>query len=259
MKNAFYLFVMIITVFASCKKDAVTNTPPVTPVTIIEKYVNGDEFIQFFYDEDTIVNEITIKSELSTAGEETNFSIAYNDDKTIKELNADNGQRIVPVYDNGRLTRADVFQETMRIAYTAYNYENNKLKKATVYYQDENDFLPVLEFILSYNGNGNISETILMMADETPNHLVRAGHVTMEYDAHQNPLFAHNDLLALFWQTASENNITVENHFSADLSPEDQYQYTYTYLNNGMPAGAVVKKGLPGLPPTTSNVDFIYK
>lgn len=259
MKNTFYLIAFIACMIASCKKETVSNTPPAQAGVHLEKYINGDEFIEFFYNEDTEVNKVVLKNERSTAGDETSFTVAYNNDKTIKELVANNGQRIVPVYDNGILTRADIFEAGVRVAYTAYNYENNNLKKATVYYQDLNDFLPVFELILTYDSNGNIAETVVMIADETPNHLVRAGSVQMEYDAHQNPLYAYNDLLALFWQAASKNNIAVENHFDAVSAPEDKRTYRYAYHENGMPATALVTKGLPGTEQTTINVNFIYK
>ena len=53
MKNilfAFYLFVIPVVIFVFCKKEKVINhATDVTPVKKITRYSNGDEFIQFEY------------------------------------------------------------------------------------------------------------------------------------------------------------------------------------------------------------------
>ncbi|MBG9377980.1 hypothetical protein I5907_17205 [Panacibacter sp. DH6] len=260
MKNAFYLLVLAAAFFTSCKKDdkpAPGPGPEPTPQTAIQKYVNGDDYIAFTYAGDAIT-QVTVKTELATAGDEAQFDVLYNTDKTIKELRGSNGQQIVPLYESGRLARADIMEQDVRLGQTVYNYENDQLSIATIYLSDGEDLLPALEFRFTYSA-GNIMETVIMVADETPNHMVRAGSVKMEYDAHANPLYAYNDLLMLFWQVASENNVTVENHLNAELQAENKYVYTYTYLDNGLPASAAVKIGLPGTPQTDAAVDFIYK
>ena len=89
--------------------------------------------------------------------------------------------------------------------------------------------------------------------------MVRAGSVNMQYDNKVNPLYKHKDLLLMLWQPASKNNVTAEDHLDADLNLEDKYVYTYDYFSNGLPKSAEVKKGLPGQPSATINIDYIYK
>ena len=261
MKNTFYLLALTLLLFTSCKKDdkpAPQPGPEPTPKTAIQKYVNGDDYIEFTYAND-VITQVTVKNELATAGEEAQFDVLYNADKTIKELDGSNGQQIVPLYEDGKLSRADIMEQDIRLGQTVYNYENDKLAIATIYLSVGEDLLPALEFRFNHSTTGNVMETIIMIADELPNHLVRAGSVKMEYDEHENPLHAHNDLLMLFWQLASKNNVITENHLNAELQAENKYVYTYTYLENGLPESAAVKIGLPGTPQTDATVDFIYK
>ena len=132
------------------------------------------------------------------------------------------------------------------------------MKRATIYFGEGNEFNPFLEFNFTYNAAGNVAENVAMMANGEPGQLVRSGHITYQYDQKTNPLYMQKDLLYLFWQAPSKNNITVENHFDADLQPEDKFVYNYTYNTNSLPKTAVVTQGLPGQPPVISNVQYIY-
>ena len=97
------------------------------------------------------------------------------------------------------------------------------------------------------------------VATSEPGQMERTGHVSYQYDQKSNPLYAQRELMTLFWQVVSKNNTTVENHFDADLQPEDKFTYDYLYNSNGLPKSAVVKQGLPGQPIVTTNLDYIYQ
>ncbi|MEI9810937.1 MAG: hypothetical protein WDO16_25350 [Bacteroidota bacterium] len=168
------------------------------------------------------------------------------------------GERIVPLYENGVMIRASVFDAVARQRFTNYFYENNALKVATIYVNTGADFTALMEFRFTYNANGNLSETIVLLATGVPGQMVRAGHVTCQFDEKVNPLYEHRDFLALLWQAASKNNIIREDHFDANLTLEDIYNYVYTYKANGLPEKAVVTSGLPGQPPVTTALNFIY-
>ncbi len=92
-----------------------------------------------------------------------------------------------------------------------------------------------------------------------PGYMERAGHITYQYDQKNNPLYANKNLLTLFWQAVSKNNIKVEDHFDAQLQPEDKFVYEYQYNNNGLPASASVKQGLPGQSGSDSQLHFSYQ
>lgn len=255
--SAFLLFAGLLTGVASCKKDKdENNLPPPVNAEKIKEFKTGEEFIRFEYAATGEVNKVSIKTDINTGGTALTYNVTYTGNK-IAALETP-GEKIVPVYENNVMTRADIFQNNERVGYTAYYYENTSLKKAILYFGEDNDFNPFLEFNFTYNAAGNVIENVALMTNGEPGQMVRSGHITYQYDQKTNPLFVQKDLLALFWQVPSKNNITVENHFDADLQPEDKFVYNYTYNPNGLPKSAVVTQGLPGQPPVTSNVLYTY-
>lgn len=255
--SALLLFTGLLTGAVSCKKDKdENNTPPPVNSEKIKEFKNGEEFIRFEYAAAGDVNKVIIKNDVNTGGTTLTYNVTYAGNK-IAALETP-GEKIVPVYENNVMTRADIFQNNERVGYTAYYYENTLLKKAIIYFGEGNEFNALLEFNFSYNAAGNVTENVALMANGEPGQLVRAGHITYQYDQKINPLYTQKNLMALFWLVPSKNNITVENHFDANLQPEDKFVYNYTYNANGLPKSAVVTQGLPGQPPATSNVQYIY-
>ncbi len=259
--SAFLLFTGLLAGTVSCKKDkndAPEPTPPPSAAQKIKEFKDGEEFIRFDYNAAGDVNKVTINTELNTGGTEMIYTVQYNANKKIAALESPDGLKIIPVYENNIMTRADMLENGERIGYTNYLYENGQVSRAAVYFGEGTDFMAFLEFIFTYSTSGNITKVEMFIAGEQPNQMVRSGHVNFQYDDKNNPLYVQRDLLALFWQGASKNNIKVEDHFDEDLQPEDKFVYTYQYNNNGQPKSAVVTQGLPGQPVTTSNVNFIY-
>lgn len=255
---AIVLFGSLLAGLSSCKKDNNENTPPPVSVTTkIKEYKNGEDFIKFEYNGDGTIKTATVSNDVVTDGNTITYQVSYNAQKKITQLQSSAGEKIVPVYENGVMTRADIFEGAEKTGFTNYHYEDQQLTKATLYWGADNDFIPFFEFNFEYN-NGNPVKTVVMMATAVPGQLVRAGHVELSYDNKTNPLYAYNDLLALFWQTTGKNNIKQEDHFDANLIAEDRYVYTYTYSANGLPQHADVKIGLPGQPETNSQVEYIY-
>lgn len=257
-----FLVALSLSAFVACKKDKKDgpDTPPPPPAsTKLKEFKNGDEFIRLTYNGDGSIQKVDLNSELTTDNVPITYTVVYNAAKKIESLETTIGHRVVAVYANGVMTRADMFNDGEKVGYTAYAYENGRIKSATIYVGETPDFLPMLSFHFEYDANGNPSENVAMMNQCIPNRLDRAGHVTYQYDQKTNPLYQHNDLLALFWQIAGKNNPVLENHFDAQLQPEDRFEYTYKYKSNGLPESAVVKEGLVGQPQTTSNIFYSYQ
>ena len=255
----FLLIISLMIFMGSCKKDKKDAPAPPPVAAKIQEYRDGDEFIRFNYNTDGTVRKATIKSELNTAGTIVDFNISYNGEKKISSISTSAGETIIPVYENNVMIRADNFVGSSRKGYTNYQFANGSLTKATIYQGQGTDFIPILEFDFTCNAAGNVTETVLFAGTDVPGQMVRAGHVESQYDQKTNPLYEHKELLALLWHSVSKNNIVREDQFDANLSLEDQYFYTYTYKENGLPEHASVRKGLPGQPPATSDVNFIYR
>ncbi|HRO48367.1 hypothetical protein [Agriterribacter sp.] len=246
--------------FASCKKDKHPDpAPPPPPANpALQEYKDGEDFMRFEYNTDGSLKKATVKNDINTSGDIVDFSISYAAGK-ISEVNSSSGEKIVPVYENNVLKRAEYFVAGQRTGYTNYYFENGNIKRVTIYAGEGTEYNPLLEFMYTYNGDGNVTEGVIMVATNRPGYMVRAGHAEMQYDQKINPLYTHKDFLLLLWQGPSKNNVIVENIFDAQLTLEDKYQYEYTYKTSGLPEKAQVKIGLPGNPVTMGSVGFTYK
>ncbi|MBN8674755.1 MAG: hypothetical protein J0L56_11510 [Chitinophagales bacterium] len=245
--------------FSSCQKESTTGNPPPPAATKIKEFKNGDEFIRFTYNADGSIQKATVKSELNTNNAIVDFTVSYDAQKRISEVNSTSGEKIVPVYENNVMKRADVFDGPVRTSYTNYTWEAGLLKRVTIYLNQGADFEPLLEFDFTNNAAGNPVKTIVMMNNGVPNTLNRAGHVDVQFDTKPNPLYEHRNFLALLWQPAAKNNPVKEEHFAANFTPEDVYNYAYTYKANGLPEKANVTITSPGQPQTTSALNFVYQ
>ena len=243
----------------ACKKDKDKPSPDPLPGNAkLQQYTNGEDFIRFVYNADGTVKKVILRTDLNTNGDEVEYNVTYNAQKKIASIES-RWQKIEPEYDNTGLVRARIFEDNKQIGYTNYHFENGNLVDAVIYAGEAGVYVMSMGFNMTYTAQGNVSETAVFLANGEPDHLERTGSVKFEYDQKTNPLYAHKDLLALFWQVPSKNNVTVENHLDAQMQPEDKYVYTYTYKANGLPEKATVKQGLPGEEPATSQLGFIYQ
>lgn len=257
--SALIVFTSVIAGLSSCKKDNDNGPVPPPASTKLSEYRDGEDLLKLDYNADGSVKQVTIKSEGTTSGNLIDYNIAYSNDKKISEVTSSAGEKLIPVYQNGVMTRVEVFEGAEKTGFTDYAYQNNLLKKATIFWGSEDEFLPFLEFQFTYNNAGNLIRTDVLMATDILGNLEPAGFTTYLHDDKVNPLFAYKDLLSLLWVAPSKNNIKQEDHFDADQQLEDRFTYTYTYKANGLPEGGESKNGLPGGPVTTSQIQFIYK
>lgn len=258
--KGFLLTATLVSTIIACKKDKDNipdpNPDPGNSVQRLKEFKHGDDLVRFEYNNEGKVNKLTLNDEVFTGGTPTAYTVSYQGDK-ISAVTVGQ-EKIELVYENNTLKRADIINEGVRIGYTAYEFQNGQLKRATAYFGEAPNFVPLFEYIFDYNAAGNIEEVLAMVASGE-NMLKRAGHVKYEYDDKTNPLYAHRDLLAIFWQPISKNNIRVENHFDSDLEPEDKYVYNYQYNAKGLPKKAMVTRGLPGQAQTAYEVNFVYQ
>ena len=150
---SFLLFAGLLSGTASCKKDKNENSTPPPATERIKEFKTGDEFVRFDYSAAGDVDKVIIKTDANTGGATLTYAVTYGAGKKIASLETP-GEKIVPVYENNSMTRADIFQDNERVGYTAYQYENGAIKRATIYFGEENDFNPFLEFIFAHNARG---------------------------------------------------------------------------------------------------------
>lgn len=209
MKNILHAILFTSAFFVSCKRDnMMTSVAKLATTSENIKYKMNDGFIQFKYNPDATIKQVTINSSLATANETTTFDVVYNTDKTIKELTDGDNEKIKAVYKEGLLAIAYIIQKGKNVAYTIYKYESGSLKSLTVYYKEDEGDIPVLKLDFDYNNKGNVVTTTTSFANGNYGNLSNAGVVKMQYDTRENILYAQKDLLALFWHAVSKNNIT---------------------------------------------------
>ena len=136
-KAAGLLAISGILFFASCKKDHSDQQAPAPETVKLREYTDGDDFIKFQYDAGGILKKATVKNEISTSGTIVDFDISYGSCNKISELNSSAGEKIVPVYENGILKRADNFVGGERTGYTNYQFEGGNIKRATIYKKED--------------------------------------------------------------------------------------------------------------------------
>ena len=242
----------------ACKKDK-DNAPGTVdpPKARLAVYSNGEDYVKFDYNTDGSVKKLSVKTDDVTYGNELVFQVSYDNQKRISKLESD-WKTISVEYENNSMSRARIFEYEKQIGYTNYQYVSGNLARATLYFGESGVFVPTIEYNMTYTAQGNLSETVIMLATE-PNQMKRSGSITYQYDQKTNPLYEHRQLLAILWQSVPKNNITLENHLDADQQPEDKYQYTYTYNAKGFPEKAAVRQGLPGEDQVDSEIKFTYK
>ena len=170
------------------KKTKTINSPEPPPAAQrIKEFKTGEEFIRFDYNAAGDVNKVTINSDINTGGIDMTYTVNYDAGKKITSLDA-GAEKIIPVYENNLLKRADIFQEGVRVGYTNYQFENGVIKRATIYFGEGNDFQPFLEFNFTYNAAGNITENVALMANGEPGHMERSGHINLSIRSEIKPI-----------------------------------------------------------------------
>ena len=108
--SAFLLFTGLLAGTVSCKKDKNDSPEPTPPPAVqkIKEFKDGEEFIRFDYTAAGDVNKVTINTELNTGGTEMIYTVQYNVNKKIAALESPGGLKIIPVYENNIMTRADM-------------------------------------------------------------------------------------------------------------------------------------------------------
>lgn len=252
--------IMALSVFvlSSCKKQD-DPTPPSSPVSQrIAEIQSGSDFMKFEYNADNTVKKVTAKLEMETSGETETYHVKYDGFKKITEVTYGTNQRIVPVYNNNIITRANAYEGETQTGFTQYGYQNGLLKTATVFFVlADNSAEPMLKLEFTHDAKGNVTKTdtyISFLGKE----LAYSGSTIYTYDDKVNPLLPNKEFLSLLWMPASPNNVLSEEVKTVEGTTESLTTYTYNYLSNRLPGSgtAVTKKS--GEPDLVENMRYIY-
>lgn len=245
---------------SACQKESSDSPTPTPAGSRIEKVALGDEFIQFSYNANGSLRQAVVKDEIASGGETVTFSLSYNAQQKISQVETSDGRRLIPVYVNGLVEKVEIRDAGNGLdGYTEYEYLNGRLKSATLVYLNGAEVRPWMKFIFNYNAAGNVVKTNLFFNDFLNNQLVSIGSVDYEYDNRPNPLAGLGDFLLFIWQVPSANNVKKETHIG-DLNTIDEVlEYNYTYNSAGRPQSAQVTQRITGEAPRQLNLQFTYR
>lgn len=257
-KVSFVLTAGALFFMSSCKKER--NEPAPQAPAALKKITTGDESMAFEYNADGTVHKATIKSNEATNGEVVNYTVIYNSAKQITEIMADNDEKIIPVYENGKLVRSYLKTNLgEELGFTEYEDFNATNKAATFYTEIDGIICPLIMQLFKYDAAGNIEKTSFYLRNPlAPNALVFTGSITCSYDTKVNPLANAADLLKLLWIAVPKNNVLREIHNDKDGILEEAVEYTYQYNSNAVPGSGTVKRLPAGGVENTKSIQFTY-
>lgn len=257
-KAAFVLAAGALFFMSSCKKGG--NEPAPQAPAAVKKIATEDESMAFEYNADGTVRKATIKSNEATNGDVINYTVSYNSAKQITEITADNDEKIIPVYENGKLVRSYLKTNLgEELGFTEYEDFNATNKAASFYTEIGGVIYPLTMLLFKYDAAGNIEKTSFYLQNPlAPNALVFTGSITYSYDTKINPLAKAADFLKLLWIAVPKNNVLREIHKDKDGILEETVEYTYQYNSNAAPGSGTVKRSPAGGAANTKSIQFTY-
>lgn len=245
--------------FSSCKKEGSIPAPiPPKPLQLTE-YTIGSDVYKFAYDANGGLKTVTLGNDPLTGDDDVTYTLKYLANKKIEELTGSNGARIKLSYTNNLLTMAETFVGTEKIGVSNYAYTGTVLKTAEISFVHNNTAVPFYKADFVVNAAGNITRTNAYVYNPLTNAMEAGGHINLQYDSKVNPFVALGDIMLIFWQGATKNNVTKEEHFSSNGQAEEMLETTYIYNERGYPTRGTVTETQPGQQPATSILTFTYK
>ena len=254
----FITLIAAINLISSCKEKETDDLIPSN--SKITEYKTGDDFMRFEYSADNKLKRLTANLETATNGETENYDLVYHTNGQIKEVNITGNRKMMPVYTNGLLTRADIFEDNVKTGFTEYVFQSGNLKTVEVkMLAANNQAQTIIKMVYSYDGKNNISKAETFMSLFGVGELAYAGKTEFTYDSKSNPLFAHRELFNLLWMPVSPSNVLTEKSFAPDGALDEDITYAYQYYNNQLPKSAAALVKMPGEPNKTETIEYTYK
>lgn len=257
-QTVFTAFIALIG-FSSCKKENQdTVVPPPQPLQLTE-FSDGTDVTKFEYNADGSLKTIQLNNDPVSLDDNVTYTVKYLANKKIEELNGSNGTKIKITYTNNLLTKAEAFSGPIKFSESIYEYNSTVLKSGTISIVDNNISVPFFKSDLTFNAAGNATRSNASVYNPLTNKPEAAGYVINQYDNKINPFTSIKDVILVFWQEASKNNVTKQEYFSKNGTAEEVVETTYTYNTQGYPTRATIKETAPGQQPSTATVTYKYK
>ena len=259
IKQTFCGAMISLVIFSSCSKPVNdVPAPPAKPLQLIE-FSDGDDVTRFAYNADGSFKSIQLKNDPVSTDENVTYTAKYAANKKIEELNGSNGTKLKLTYTNNLLSKMEAFAGTQKFAETIYEYNGAVMKSSTISLVDNNQSIPFFKGDFTFNTLGNITRSNAFMYNPLTDKLESTGYVVNQFDNKVNPFSSLSDVITIFWQVTTKNNITKQEYFDKDGKAEEVVETTYTYNAQGYPTRATMKETEPGQQPTTAIITYKYQ
>jgi hypothetical protein len=259
IKQTVFGVMMALVAFSSCKKEKSEEPQaPAKPLQLVQ-FSDGDDVTKFEYNTDGSFKSITLKNDPISTDENVTYTAKYAASKKMEELNGSNGTKLKLTYANSLLSTMEAFAGTQKFAETIYEYNGAVMKSSTISLVDNNQSVPFFKGDFTFNTAGNITRSNVFVYNPLTNKLESTGYVINQFDNKVNPFIALSDVITIFWQVTTKNNITKQEYFDKDGKAEEVVETTYTYNAQGYPVRATMKETAPGQQPSTATVAYTYK
>jgi hypothetical protein len=259
IKQTIFGAMIVLVAFTSCKKEKSEQPQvPAKPLQLIE-FSDGDDVTRFEYNADGSFKSIQLKNDPVSTDENVTYTAKYAANKKIEELNGSNGTILKLTYTNNLLSKMEAFAGAEKFAQTVYEYTGSVMKSTTISVVDNNQPVPFFKGDFIFNAAGNITRSNVFVYNPMTDRLESTGYVINQFDNKINPFTALNDVITVFWQVATKNNVTKQEYFDKDGKAAEVVETTYTYNAQGYPVRASMKETEPGQQPTTSTVTYTYR
>jgi hypothetical protein len=247
-------------IFTSCKKDDVVTQPQPAKPLQLTTFKSGDDVTRFEYNGDGTINKIFLKEDPVTTDDNVTYTAKYLANKKISEFTGSNGAKIKLSYSNNLLSKSEAFMGAVKISESVFSYTGNQLKTSaiSVFYNNSNVGVPFFKSDFTYNAAGNVSRGSVFTLNPLNNQLEPSGYVNNFYDNKINPFASLGDIMLVFWQYASSNNIIKQAYFDKNGVAQEVVETTYIYDAQGYPTSATMKETQPGQQPTTTTIAYTY-
>lgn len=258
IKQTLFAAFISLLAFSSCKKEK--SDEPATPSKplLLKEFSDGTDITRLTYNADSSVKTITLNNDPISLDDNVTYNVTYSANKTISELNGSNGTNIKATYNNGKITKAEMFNGTVKFAETEYTYNGSVLQSSTISIVDNGSKQPYFKSVFIFNNAGNITRSDVSLYNPFTDQLEPSGYVLQQFDSKKNPFSSLGDVILVFWQAASKNNTIKQEYFDAAGKAEEVVETTYTYNAQGYPVKATMKETQPGQQPTTATINYKY-
>ena len=244
---------------SSCKKE--NSEEPQSPAVPLQltQFTDGDDVTSFEYNADGSLKTIKLKNDPVSTDDNVTYTVKYTANKKMDELTGSNGVTLKLTYTNNLLSRMEAFDGTYKFAETTYEYNGSVMKSSLISLVDNNVSVPFFKGEFTFNAAGNMIRSNSFVYNPLTDKLESAGYVINQFDNKVNPFSSVSEVITIFWQVTTKNNITMQQYFDKDGKAEEVVETTYTYNAHGYPTRATIRETQAGQQPVTSTVLYTYK